>query len=92
MRRRRRWLRGLSGLFAGGVVVLALVLVGAAVISGRDGSPGPGALTLAVHSVAALAAVVIQVYADRHDDPRGTLASIGVLGITAAVLAFEWLS
>lgn len=92
VRRRRRWLRGLSGVFAGGVVVLALVLVGAAVISGRDGAPGPGALTVAVHVAAAVAAVVIQVHADRHDGPRGTLASVGVLGITAAVLAFEWLS
>lgn len=92
MRRRRRLLRGLSGVFAGGLVVLAVVLVGAAVIAGRDGTPGPGTLTLVIHVAAALAAVVVQVYADRHDTPRGRSAALGVLGITVAVLAFEWLS
>lgn len=92
VRRRGGVLRGLSGVFTGGLVVLALVLVGAAVIGGRDGAPGPGALTLIMHVAAALAAVVVQVYADRHDSRRGMLAAVGVLGITAAVLAFEWLS
>ena len=57
----------------------------------EQGSPGPGAVTLLVHSVAAVAAVAAQVYADRTPGPRGTLAAVGVIVTIAVVLTVEWL-
>lgn len=92
VRRRGRVLRGLSGLLAGGLVVLALVLVGAAVVGGRAGTPGPGIETLVAHVGAAVAAVAVQVYADRHDGPRGSFAAVLVVVMAGVLLVVEWLT
>lgn len=83
--------RGLSGMLTAGLVVLVAGLVVAWVVALRSGSPGPGSGTLLVHAVAAVVAIVGQVYADRTPGPRGTLAAVGVLVTVGAVLTVEWL-
>lgn len=83
-------LRGLSGVLAGGLVVLAVGLVVVAWFAGRGGVPGPGAGDLTAHLAAAAAAVVGQVIADRRGDRTGTLAALGVVGIAALVLGLGW--
>lgn len=88
---RAGWLRGFSGLLAGGLAALAVALFSAWFVADRAGSVGPGASALAWHTVAAVAAVAAQVYADRRAGARGTVAAVGVIAVTAAVLAAQWL-
>jgi uncharacterized membrane protein len=85
-----RGLRALSGMFAGGLVVLALALVGVAIVATRAGSPGPGLDVLVWHAAAAVAAVPTQWLADRRPGMRGGLAAVAVLVIAAAVLTAYW--
>lgn len=92
--RKRRsvgWLRGLSGLLAGGTLLLAVALCVAWFVATRTGTGGPGPRTLAWHGGAAVIAVLGQRYADRHLDVRGTIASFAVVAVTSAVLAAQWL-
>lgn len=89
---RAGWLRGFSGLLAGGLAAFAVVLFAAWFVADRTGSAGPGPSTLVWHTVAAMVAVAGQVYADRRAGPRGTAAAIGVIAVTAAVLAAQWLT
>jgi hypothetical protein len=89
--RRLGALRGLSGVLAAGMVALVGGLIVAWVVALREGSPGPGVSTLLVHAVAAAAAVVVQLYADRTPGARGALAALGVIVTVAAVLTVEWL-
>ncbi|WP_232660424.1 hypothetical protein [Pseudonocardia sp. TRM90224] len=86
----RGFLRGFSGLLAGGLVLLALVLVATQFLAA--GTDGPGTSMLVWHGVAAVVAVGAQVHADRTPGPRGTVAALVVVGIAAAVLAFLWLA
>ncbi|WP_214364358.1 hypothetical protein [Pseudonocardia sp. H11422] len=86
-----RALRGLSGVLAGGLVVLALVLLAGWLVTTRTGSPGPGTGMLIGHGVAAAAAAVAQVVADRRNGRPGALAALAVLVVSAAVLAVYWL-
>jgi hypothetical protein len=90
-RRRAGLLRGVSGVLTGGMIALVAGLVVAWVVALQQGSPGPGAVTLLVHAVAAVAAVAAQVYADRTPGPRGTLGAVGVIVTIAVVLTVEWL-
>ena len=85
-------LRGLSGVLAGGLVVLLLALAGAWAFGRSDGAPGPGLGTLAWHAVAAVAAVIAQVQADRRPGAPGVWAAVAVLMITAALFTFQWLA
>lgn len=94
----RSLLRALSGLLAGGLVVLALALGVAWVVAVRSGSHGPAPDFLAWHGLAAAVAVIAQRRVDqapRHRvgwDRVGTAASLGVVGLTAVVLAALWLA
>jgi hypothetical protein len=90
-RRSAGFLRGLSGLLAGGFATLTVGLVVVWFVATRYGTAGPGPSTLIWHAVGAVAAVAGQVYADRHDDARGTVAALGVIAVTAGVLAAQWL-
>lgn len=82
--------RTVSGVVAGGVVVLLCVVVGAAVIGSRRDFPGPGAESLAWHFVAAVLVVVAQVFADRRRGMPTVLGSAAVL-VTAGVLLWtQW--
>ncbi|MGQ0716988.1 MAG: hypothetical protein ACT4NP_06655 [Pseudonocardiales bacterium] len=80
----------LSGLLAGGLVGLAVVVCVAQWLAGTSGRPGPGMAEVVGHVVAALAAVVLQVVADRLRGPSAALASGSVLVIAAVVLWFGW--
>ncbi|MFD8098585.1 hypothetical protein ACFV24_03540 [Nocardia fluminea] len=83
-------MRTVSGVVAGGVVVLLCVVVGAAVIGSRRDFPGPGAESLAWHFVAAVLVVVAQVFADRRRGMPTVLGSAAVL-VTAGVLLWtQW--
>ena len=88
-----RGARGLSGLLAGGLVVLAIAVCAAQWLAGTSGRPsGPGLPAVVGHVAAALAAVVLQLVADRSRGPRAALASGSVLMIAAGVLWFGWWS
>jgi hypothetical protein len=84
-------LRGLSGVLAGGLVVLVAALVVAWVVAERGGAAGPGVNTMVWHAVAAVAAVLVQREADRRDGAPGVFAAVTVLAITALVLTVQWL-
>lgn len=86
-----RWLRGFSGLLAGGMVVLSVALIAAWFVATRMGTAGPGPDTLIWHGAGAVAAVLVQRYADRHAGVAGATAALAVVAITAAVLAVQWL-
>lgn len=91
---RRPWpdrlLRGLAGILAGGMVVLALGILVVWVGADRYGLPGPGADTVIGHLVGAVVAVAGQRVADRRPDRTGTIAAAGVVGLVALVLGFAW--
>lgn len=82
--------RGLSGVLAGGLVGLAMVLCLAQWLASRSGLPGPGTATVVGHLVAALAAVGLQLVAERSRGRPAVLASWSVLVLAAAVLWFGW--
>lgn len=85
-------LRAVSGVLAGGLVVLAVALGVAWVVATRTGSPGPAPAFLAWHAIAAGAALVAQVRADRAPDGRGAVPALAVVVISVAVLAVLWLA
>ncbi|MGH3831379.1 MAG: hypothetical protein ACRDRS_13185 [Pseudonocardiaceae bacterium] len=82
--------RGLSGVLAGGLVALAIVVCVAQWLASTSGRPGPGMVAVAGHGVAALAAVVLQLAAQRSQGNGGALASWLVLALTGIVLWFGW--
>ena len=82
--------RGLSGLLTGGLVGLAIVVCAAQWLAGTSGRPGPGMAEVVGHVVAALAAVALQLVADRLRGPSAALVSGSVLVIAAGVLWFGW--
>lgn len=81
-------LRAVSGTLAGGLLALALGMVGAAVLAVRSGMPGPGVGLLVGHAVAAVVAVVAQRRADRE---HGSLAALAVVVVGAVALTTFWL-
>lgn len=85
------FVRALSGLLAGGLVVLVLALLAAWFVADRRGAPGPGVGTLAWHIAAAVLAVAGQWHADHHPGRDGTVAALLVIGVTSVVLAVQWL-
>ena len=86
-----RFMRGLSGVAAGGLVALFVVLLVGWTLTTRTGSAGPGTGMLVGHGLAAVAAVVAQVVADRRRDAIATLCSLGVLVLAIVVLCGYWL-
>ncbi|WP_278263250.1 hypothetical protein [Nocardia sp. AG03] len=83
-------IRGISGIVAGGVVVLLCVVAGAAVMGARRDFPGPGVESLGWHVVAAVVVVGAQLVADRG---RGLAALSGsaIVLVTAGVLLWtQW--
>ncbi|MDQ2788167.1 MAG: hypothetical protein M3Y73_00100 [Actinomycetota bacterium] len=82
--------RGLSGVLAGGLVVLAIAVCLAQWLAGASGQPGPGLAAVAGHGTAAAAAVGLQLAADRCRGRTAALASYSILLLTACVLWFGW--
>ncbi|MBV9728446.1 MAG: hypothetical protein JO309_03345 [Pseudonocardiales bacterium] len=85
-----RALRGLSGVLAGGLVALAVAVCVAQGLASTSGRPGPGMAVVIGHVVAALAAVVLQLAADRALGRSAAVASYSVLVLAAGVLWFGW--
>ncbi|WFR71849.1 hypothetical protein P9209_24670 [Prescottella defluvii] len=85
-----RVLRGLSGVVAGGVVVLTLVVIGVAYLASNRDFPGPGRESVAVHVVSSVVVVVAQVLADRRRGAASVLASAAVLAVTGLLLWTQW--
>jgi hypothetical protein len=94
LRRRPRalWLLcGFSGVLAGGLVALGVVLLVVGIVAGQRGMPGPGVVSIIGHGVAAVAAVLLQ---RRADHTRGTAAAgaaLAVVALTVGVLGVQWL-
>lgn len=85
-----RVLRGLSGVVAGGVVVLTLVVSGVAYLASDRDFPGPGRESIAAHVVASVVVVAAQVLADRRRGGVAALASGAVLVVTGLLLWTQW--
>jgi hypothetical protein len=86
-----RLLRGVSGVLAGGLVALAAALLVAGIAAQQRAVPGPGALAIGGHVLAAAVAVLVQRRADRTAGPAAAGAALGVAAITAVVLGVQWL-
>lgn len=82
--------RGLSGVLAGGLVVLAIAVCVAQWLAGTSGRPGPGLAAVAGHGIAAAVAVALQLAADRSRGHGAVLASYSILLLAACVLWFGW--
>lgn len=87
-----RFVRGLSGVVAGGTVVGMLIVVGAAVLAERRGFPGPGGESVAWHVAAATVALAAQIYADRHRAVAALTGSITVFLAAGLLLWTQWWS
>ncbi|NUP29695.1 MAG: hypothetical protein HOQ36_25165 [Nocardia sp.] len=85
-----RLVRGISGIAAAGLVLLALVVIGAALIGERRGFPGPGAASVTWHIAVAVTAVVAQVYSDRVRGAASLGAAAVVLGSGTVLLWTQW--
>jgi hypothetical protein len=83
----RLW-RGVSGALAVGLVLLALAMIGVQVYAGIRDLPGPGLGVVAGHVVAAAAAVVAQVVADRR---RGWVVAVCGLLVVLLAVGTLWL-
>ena len=83
-------LRSISGVLAAGLVLLA---IGVIVLSRIESvGAGPGAVSIVVHVLAAVAAVVLQVLSDsrRTSTPAATVACLVVIALTFVVLWSQW--
>jgi hypothetical protein len=85
-RPRGRWWRGLTGSLAAGLVVLALIVLGAGLFS----SGGPGTAALIAHPAAAIVALGGQWVADRRQGRAAGAGGLVVLAAAAFVLCFYW--
>ncbi|MFE3541947.1 hypothetical protein ACFXK0_03115 [Nocardia sp. NPDC059177] len=84
--------RGISGILAGGVVVLLCVVVVAAMVGARRDFPGPGAESLTWHVVAAVVVVGAQLLADRGRGLAALSGSVIVVITTGVLLWTQWWS
>jgi hypothetical protein len=89
--RRRSLTRGLSGMLVGGLVALALLLLAGWWYADRTGFPGPGPGMLVGHGIAAVAAVIAQLWVDRRADRVGTLGAVLLAAAVVGGLTAVWL-
>ncbi|KAA9155149.1 hypothetical protein FPZ12_030365 [Amycolatopsis acidicola] len=85
----RLW-RGFTGSLAAGLVLLAVIVLGAGLICLPLAAPGPGAAYLIGHPVAAVLAMVAQRVADRRQGRVAGAAGFVVVLIAAAALSLFW--
>lgn len=84
------FLRGISGVLAVGMVLLALGNIGVQFYANSRDLPGPGVLAVTSHIVAAVLVIVGQVIADRFNDWRAPVSCLGVYLVSAATLWLFW--
>lgn len=89
-KRPRRWWRGLTGSLAAGMVVLAVVVLGAGVLAYFGPTEGPGLPSLVAHPVAAVAALGAQRVIDRKSGAAAGAAAAALLAVVAGTLVFFW--
>ena len=82
--------RGVSGLLTAGIVVLTLVVIGAAVMGSRQDFPGPGVESIGWHVAAAVVAVIAQRTADRRGGIVSFVASLVVIAVAGGLLWSQW--
>jgi hypothetical protein len=87
-----RLLCGVSGLLAGGLVVLAAALAVAWLIAYQRAVPGPSGLSVAGHVACAAVAVLAQRAGDRRSGGFAVAAALVVAFVTAVVLVSQWLA
>ncbi len=85
-----KFLRGLSGAVAAGLVLLTIGVSVAQYLGNTRGFPGPGGVSVAVHIVGAIAAVIAQRVADHRRVVAAAAGSIAVFVITGLVLWTQW--
>ncbi|MRH91159.1 hypothetical protein GFY24_27590 [Nocardia sp. SYP-A9097] len=83
-------IRGLSGIVAGGTVVLVATVVGAAITGAQRGFPGPGASDVAWHVGAALLVSAAQIFADRRQGIASFFGCAVVFLIAGSLLWAQW--
>ena len=85
-----KFLRGLSGAVAAGVVVLTLVVIGAAFVGNERSFPGPGGVSIAWHVAVSVVAVAGQRLADRRSGAIAIAGSVIVLVAAGLLLWTQW--
>lgn len=75
-----------------GVVVLALVVVGTAIIAAERGFPGPGATSLCWHIGIAALVLCTQIAADRRRAFAAFLGAVIVVVAASFLLVTQWWS
>lgn len=79
--------RGVSGALTAGLVLLAIGVLAAQVLTSQ---PGPGTPMLTLHLVGAALAVGLQLAADRLRGRPAVSCVLGVLIVASCVLWFGW--
>jgi len=85
----RHW-RGFTGSLAAGLAVLAVVVLGAAVICAYLRAPGPAMASVIGHPAAAIVALAAQRVADRREGSVAGAAGVVVLADALFVLVYFW--
>lgn len=83
-------LRGVTGALVAGLLVLAVTLTGVQFWGVGNGGIGPGWLIVCGHWVATLAALFLQVRADRGRTPASALQALGAALLVLASLTYWW--
>lgn len=89
---RANWWRWLTGSLAAGLALLAVAVLGSALVAVLTGAPGPGLFALIAHPVAAVAALSAQFVVDHRRGRAAGGAAIAVVVITGTALWFLWWS
>jgi predicted lipid-binding transport protein (Tim44 family) len=87
-----RWWRGFTGSLAAGLVVLAIGVLVVAGVCLYTGVPGPGAVLLVGHPIAAALALLAQRVADRRNGAAAVGGGVAVVLFTVSALTLFWLT
>jgi len=82
--------RTVSGVLTGGLVILAIVVLGAAILASRRAVAGPAPSMVVIHLAVAAGAVTVQVLADRRATAGAVGAGVVVVGLSAGLLWTQW--
>ena len=85
-----RFLRGVCGVVTAGLVVLAICVAVTQYLGHSRGFPGPGALSVAAHVLAAIVVVLAQRVVDHRRGSAAVLGAIVVFGVSGLVLWTQW--